>query len=148
MVNERKLIFRLGKVGFLLTLTDVVEVVDEIAKKIDPGRSDMSQGIVSALQFRQTWIPAIDPALILDIPSATKLSEKKAIIVRSSEGNWALLVDRIDKLSAVEKMTPCEIPALLKVTAMGFYSQIMLLNQEPMIVFEPEFYYGSAVAVL
>lgn len=148
MVNDRKLIFRLGKVGFLLTLTDVVEVVDEIAKKIDPGRSDISQGIVSALQFRQTWIPAIDPALILDIPSATKLSEKKAIIVRSPEGNWALLVDRIDKLSAAEKMTPCEIPSLLKVTAMGFYSQIKLLNQEPMVVFEPELYYGSAVAVL
>jgi chemotaxis signal transduction protein len=148
MVNDRKLIFRLGEVGFLLELTDVVEVVDQIAKIIDPGRSDMSQGIVFALQFRQTWIPAIDPALILDIPSATKLSEKIAIIVRSPEGNWALLVDRIDELSATEKMTSCEIPSLLKVPAMGFYSQIKLLNQEPMIVFEPELYYGSAVAVL
>lgn len=148
MVNDRNLIFRLGKVGFLVALADVVEVVDQIAKKNDPGRSDISQGIVSALQFRQTWIPAIDPALILDIPSATKLSEKKAIIVRSPEGNWALLVDRIDELSTTEKMTPCEIPSLLKVPAMGFYSQIKLLNQEPMIVFEPQRYYGSAVSVL
>jgi chemotaxis signal transduction protein len=148
MNNSRKLIFRLGGVGFLLELTDVVEVVDQIAENLDPGRSDISQGIVSALQFRQTWIPAVDPALILDIPSAIKLQEKIAIILRSSEGNWTILVDRVDKLSVADKMESCEVPFLLKASAMGFYSQIKLLNQEPMIVFEPECYYGSAVIVL
>ena len=147
MINGRKLIFRLGGVGFLLELTDVVEVVAQIGKNLDPGRSDMSQGIVSALQFRQTWIPAVDPALILEIPSAIKLQEKIAIILRSFEGNWTLLVDQVDKLPVADKMESCEVPFLLKASAMGFYSQIKLLNQEPMIVFEPEYYYGSAVTV-
>jgi chemotaxis signal transduction protein len=148
MLGNRKLIFRLGGIGFLLELTDVVEVVDQIAKVLDPGRSDISQGIISALQFRQTWIPAVDPALILDISSTVKLQEKKAVILRGSEGNWALLVDRIDELSVAENLKPCELPFLLKVSAMGFYSQIKLLNQEPMIVFEPERYYGSAVVAV
>jgi len=148
MVSHRKLVFRLGRIGFLLELTDVVEVVDPIAKILDPGRSDISRGIISALQFRQTWIPAVDPALILDIPSATKLQEKIAVILRGSEGNWALLVDRIDELSVAENLQSCEIPFLLKVSAMGYYSQVKLLNQEPMVVFEPERYYGSTVAGL
>lgn len=130
--------------GFLLGLIDVVEVVEQIAEILDPGRSDIGRGIVSALQFRQTWIPVVDPALKLDIFSAVKLKDKVAVILRSSEGNWALLVDQIEELSAIENFQTCEIPFLLKVAAMGFYSQIKLLHNEPMIVFEPERYYGSA----
>ncbi len=144
MVSNRKLIFRLGKIGFLLDLTDVVEVVDQIADALDPGRSDIGQGIISALQFRQTLIPVVDPVLKMDISSTVKLKDKIAVILRGSEGNWALLVDQVDELSAAENFQPCAIPFLLKVAAMGFYSQIQLLHNEPMIVFEPERYYGSA----
>ncbi|SEA54839.1 CheW-like domain-containing protein [Desulfuromusa kysingii] len=148
MSCNRRLVFRLGRMGFLLELTDVVEVVDQIKNDIDPGRSDMRQGIVSALKFRKSWIPAVDPALILDISSTLRLQDKVAVILRGFEGNWALLVDQADELFAAESFKPCEIPFLLKTSATGFYSQIKLLNQEPVIVFEPERYYGSsAVAV-
>ncbi len=147
VVSRSKLIFRLGGIGFLLELADIVEVVDQIEEALDPGRSDIGQGIVSALQFRQTWIPVVDPALKLDILSAVKLKNKVAVILCGSEGNWALLVDQIEELSAVENFQPCEIPFLLKVATMGCYSQVKLLNREPMIVFEPERYYGSAAVL-
>ena len=148
MVGDRKLVFRLGGVGFLLELADVVEVVNHVAEDFDPSRSIIGQGIVSALQFRQTWIPAIDPALKLDIFSVVKLKDKVAVVLRGSEGNWALLVDQVEELSAVDNFQPCGIPFLLKVAAMGFYSQIKLLDDEPMIVFEPERYYGSATVLV
>ena len=148
VVANRKLIFRLGGVGFLLELADVVEVVDQITEDLDPSRSVIGQGIVSALKFRQTWIPAIDPTLRLDIFSTVKLKDKVAVVLHSSEGNWALLVDQVEELSAAENFQPCEIPFLLKVAAMGFYSQIKLLQDEPMIVFEPERYYGSTTALV
>ncbi len=143
MVGHSKLIFRLGGIGFLLELADVVEVVDQIAAALNPGRSDLGQGIVSALLFRQTWIPAVDPTLKLDIVSEIQLKDKVAIILSGSEGNWALLVDQIEELSSADNFQSCEIPFLLKVSSMGFYSQIQLLHHEPMIVFEPERYYGS-----
>ncbi len=148
MGDHSRLIFRLGGVGFLLKLVDVVEVVTQITDALDPGRSVIGQGIVSALRFRQTWIPAVDPALRLDILSAVELQDKVAVILRGSEGNWALLVDRVEELSSIDKFQPCEIPFLLKVAAMGFYSQIHLLDDEPMIVFEPERYYGSAAVLV
>lgn len=143
VVNNRKLIFRLGEIGFLLDLADVVEIVDQIADALDPSRSDIGRGIVSALLFRQTWIPVVDPTLKLDIFSTVKLKEKTVVVLQSTEGNWALLVDRVNKLSAAEDFQPGEIPLLLKVATLGFYSQIKLLDNEPMIVFEPERYYGS-----
>ncbi len=144
VIGHRKLIFRLGGIGFLLDLAEVVEVVEQITDALDPSRSDIGRGIVSALQFRQTWIPVVDPALKLDISSTVDLKKKTAVILRGTEGNWALLVDQVDKLSASENFQPCAIPFLLKVAALGFYSQIQLLHDEPMIVFEPERYYGSA----
>jgi len=142
-VGNKKLIFRLGETGFLLELGDVVEVVEQIVGILDSSRSDIGRGIVSALQFRQTWIPVVDPALTLDIVSEVKLKDKKAVVLRGSEGNWALLVDQVGELSATENFHSCEIPFLLKVSTMGFYSQVKLLYDEPMIVFEPERYYGS-----
>ena len=143
VASQRKLIFRLGGIGFLLDLTEVVEVLDQITDALDPGRSDIGQGIVSALRFRQTWIPVVDPALKLDIFSTVKLRDKTVVVLRGHEGNWALLVDQVDRLSTAENFQPCEMPFLLKVATMGFYSQIQLLHSEPMIVFEPEHYYGS-----
>ena len=141
--GNSKLIFRLGGIGFLLTLSDVVEVVDQISEDLNPARSDLGLGIVAALLFRQTWIPAVDPTLKLDIFSEVNLKDKIAVILSGPEGNWALLVDQIGELSSSDNFQSCEIPFLLKVSALGSYSQVQLLHQEPMIVFEPELYYGS-----
>ena len=143
-VGCRKLIFRLGGVGFLQDVVDVVEVVEHIAENLDHGRSDIGQGIIAALQFRQAWIPVVDPTLKFDIYSAVKLKDKVAVVLCSSEGNWALLVDEIELLSIGDTFQSCEIPYLLKVAAMGSYSQVKLFHNEPMIVFEPERFYGSA----
>lgn len=147
-VGGGNLIFRLGGIGFLLGVSDVVEVIEQIGGILDPGRSDIGMGIVSALQFRQTWIPVVDPMLKLDISSTVKMQDKVAVILSSSEGNWALLVDQVDLLSITDSLQPCQIPFLLKVASMSFYSQIKLLHNEPMIIFEPERFYGStAVSV-
>lgn len=144
-IGNRKLVFYLGGIGFLLELVSVVEVVAQIAGILDSGRSDIGRGIVAVLKFRQTWIPVVDPVLKMDVLSSVKLKDKVIIVLRGSEGNWALLVDRVEELLSVERFQPCEIPFLLKAAAIGFYSQIKLLNNEPMVVFEPECYYGSVI---
>ena len=143
--NHRALIFYLGDIPFLLELAQVVEVVEQTAEILDAGRSDISRGIVSAMWFRKTWIPVVDPALKLDISSTVEVNDKTAIVLNSSEGNWALLVDEISELSAMGNFKSCSIPFLLKVSATGFYSQVKLLHDRPVVVFEPECYYGSSV---
>ena len=145
-VGGRKLIFRLGEMGFLLEMANVVEVIEQVEEILDPGRSDIARGIVSALQFRQTWIPAVDPTLKLNVSSAVKLQDKVVVVLSGSEGNWALLVDQVKLLSTAETFHSCEVPFLLKVATMSFYSQIELLHDEPLIVFEPERFYGIAAA--
>ena len=148
MVVDRGLVFRLGSIGFLLDLVDVIEVVEQVSDSLDSSSSVIGLGIVSALEFRQTWIPVVDPTLRLDISSSIKMKDKVAVILRGSEGSWALLVDKVEEMAAACDFVSCEIPFLLKVSAMEFYSQIKLLHGEPLIVFEPELYYGSAAVAV
>lgn len=139
----RKLIFRLGRIGFVLDLGSVIEIYEQIDADLDLACSDLRVGIVGALNFRQTRIPVLDPTMHLAIKSEVAIPDKTALVLKSSEGNWALLVDQVEGVSPELDFKPCEIPPLLKVATSNYYSRIELLDGEPMIVFEPSQYYGS-----
>lgn len=143
MAADRMLIFRLGETGFLLDLVWVVEICETITEHFDSSRRDLEQGIVGALHFRQTHIPVVDPTLQLNIQSHHQLTEKTALVLKGGEGNWALLVDKVEEISSAAKLQPCEIPILLKNAVSDYYSRVKFLLNEPMICFEPEDYYGS-----
>ncbi len=143
-VLARKLIFRLGSVGFILDLSFVVEIREQVVDLLDSTYRDLDAGIVGALDFRHTWVPAIDPAIRFDLSSALPLSAKTALILTSPEGNWALLVDRAQEISLAGRLQPCEMPAILRVAVSDYYAQIDLLDNEPLVRFEPERFYGAA----
>lgn len=138
----RKLIFRLGETGYLLELDRVVEICEQVTDRFNPSRTDMGQGIVGSLQFRQSHIPVVDPALRLNTYSQLAITQKSALVLSGAEGNWALLVDRVEEITPADKFQACEIPPLLRNAIGGYYSQISLLVDEPMIHFDPERYYG------
>jgi chemotaxis signal transduction protein len=141
--GARKLVFRLGETGFLLDLDRVVEICEQLTEHFNPSQTDMGQGIVGSLHFRQTLIPVVDPALHLKTHSQLAITKKSALILKGTEGNWALLVDRVEEIVPKDKLQTCEIPLLLKSSIAGYYSQVCLLLDEPLICFEPEQYYGS-----
>ena len=143
-VVARKLIFRLGAVGFYLDLSSVVEIREQVAELLDLTQSDLAAGIVGALEFRNTWVPAIDPAIRFDLTSVLPLSARTAVILSSPEGNWALLVDRAEEISPANRFQPCEIPPLLRVAVSNYYSQVELFDNEPLVRFEAERFYGSS----
>lgn len=139
---DRKLIFRLGGVGFLLDLDLLVEICEQLADGFNPTYSDLEQGIVGALQFRRTQVPVVDPALLLGIKSELRFSEKRALILKGTEGNWALLVDRVEEISSADRFVSCELPLLLKKSVSRGYTRVSLLAGEPMVHFETEYFYG------
>lgn len=142
-VVARKLIFRLAEIGFYLDLSSVVEIREQVVERLDLTQCDLSAGIVGALEFRNTWVPAIDPAIRFGLTSGLPLAARSAVILNSSEGNWALLVDRAEEISPADRFQPCEIPPLLSVAVSNYYLQVALFDNEPLVRFEPERFYGS-----
>jgi len=143
----RNLIARIGGVGCLLDLSLVVEICEQIGERLDFSRSDLSHGIVGALEFRQTRIPAVDPTLRLELSSQIDEKEKTALVMKSSEGNWAMLVDRVEEICPSDRLVPCIMPPLLKFATREYYSKLELFQNEPMVVLDPEQFYGSSAAV-
>ncbi len=141
---ERKLLFRLDKVGFVLSLSHVVEICKRIDNDLNLSCRDLPQGIIGALHFRQTRIPVVDPTIRLDVSSPVPLQEKAILVLKSAEGNWGLLVDEIVGIKAGEQFDDCPLPPLLKGALSSYYQKILLCEDEPFIVFEPEHYYGLA----
>ncbi len=136
------LVFSLAEIRFVLDLDHVVEVLEQLEPRLDPSRSDLRQGIVAALDFRHTAIPAVDPTLKLGLVSATRYAEKVALVLRGSEGNWAVLIDQIEGLVPAAAMVRATLPALFKVTPEYSETQVMLADGVPLVVFEPERFYG------
>ncbi len=140
----RHLVFRLNDIGFILDLTRVVEVREQIDDALDMSRSDLERGIVGALSFRQTRIPVVDPAIRLGLVMTTPFKNRIALVLNSPEGNWGLLVDQLGEICPATKFSCCEIPALLKRTLQNYYSEIVLSAGEPLIQFRPDDFYGAA----
>ena len=138
----RVLVFTLAEIRFVLDLDHVVEVLEQLESRLDPGRSDLRHGIVAALDFRHTTIPAVDPTLKLGLVSATRYVDRVALVLRGSEGNWAVLVDQVEGLRSADTLERVSLPALLKAAPGYSGAQVMLADGVPLMVFEPERFYG------
>ena len=145
-VGQRSLIFHIGDIGFLLDYQYIVEILGRVGDTFDFSRSDLQNNIVAAIEFRKTLIPVFDPGGFLLESRGFKTQEKTTIVLHGTEGNWALIVDKVDELTGHEALMPCAIPDLLKLSSKGYYSDIRLINDKPYVVFEPENFYGAVVA--
>lgn len=144
----RKLVFRLGEIGFSLDLAFVVEICQPIDDLFDASYVDATNWIVGALDFRNTRVPAVDPALALELVGCKALADRTALILTGPEGNWALLVDRVEAISPQDKFQPVESPPLLRSPANRLYAQLELFHSEPLVCLNPEnFYAASALAI-
>lgn len=140
--DGKMLVFVLAGIRFVLDLDHVVEVLAQLSGRLDVQRSDLRQGIVAALGFRHTAIPVIDPTLSLGLVSDVDLTQRSALVLHGSEGNWAILVDRVEGLAPDTLFSRAEVPALLR-TSPGYADiQVLLVEDAPLMVFEPERFYG------
>ncbi|MBW6509370.1 MAG: chemotaxis protein CheW [Desulfuromonadales bacterium] len=138
----KRLIFTLAGIRFVLDLDHVVEVLEQLAGRLDSRRSDLRKGIVGALDFRHTVIPLIDPTLMLGLVSAAHIFQRSVLVLCGSEGNWAVLVDRVEGLAPADSFRRAIIPPLFQ-SAPGFAgAEVVLAEDAPLMVFEPERFYG------
>ena len=110
----RRLLFRIGTVGFCLNLDELVEIREQV---------DQQLSVVGALSFRQTMIPVIDLAKRLDIPS---VSPNIVLVVNSREGSWGLLVGRVEGFYPVTEMIDRPVPCLLQAEGWRCFDQVIL----------------------
>lgn len=125
---SRRLLFRIGEVGFSINLEELVEVCEQVAGRIDPSRVDPERHVIGALPFRRTLIPVVDLAqrLAIDLnkPAA-------ALVLSSSEGNWALPVSQVLGFVSAAEVTDQNLPRLLQADGWRCFDQLCLYDGQP-----------------
>jgi len=137
---SRRLLFHIGTVGFCLYLNELVEIYDQVDAVIDFSQTDSPLAIVGALSFRHTQIPLVDLSRRLGFGP----SEAGNILVLSSqEGNWALLVDRVEGFCSVTDMKDLSLPPLLRRDGWRCFERISLYQGLPFLCLELTACYGG-----
>jgi chemotaxis signal transduction protein len=137
---SRRLLFRIGKIGFCLYLNDLVEIRDQAESLIDYTQGDHPRFILGALNSRQARIPVVDLAgrLGLEPPVAGNV-----LILSSREGNWALLADRVEGFCAAMDMKDLLLPQLLRAEGWRCFQQVSMYQGEPFLCLDLPACYGG-----
>jgi len=126
----RRLLFRIGAMGFCLNLNELVEIREQVAGRIDCTQSDHQLSIIGALSFRQTMVPVVDLTRRLGISSD---APDIVLLLNSRAGNWGLLVDRVEGFFPSAEMIDRPVPCLLQADGWRCFNQIALHAEEPFL---------------
>lgn len=130
----RRLLFRIGPIGFYLGLNQLIEIREQISEQIDFSQIDDHLSVVGALPFRQTLIPVVDVSRRL----AIETSDQDTVLVLSSrDGNWGLLVDRIEGFYASAEMADLPLPQMLMADGWRCFDRVALYAGIPYLRLEP-----------
>jgi len=129
-VNSRRLLFRIGAVGFWVGLRDLVEILEQVSDQLDPSRGDEKLSICGALPFRQTLIPVVDLRRRLGLRSD---AADTVLVLNSTEGKWALSVDSVEGFHSDREMIDLPLPRLLKAPGWRCFERVGLLAGVPFL---------------
>ncbi len=122
-VIARRLLFRIGTVRLCIDLSELVEILEQVADLIDFRQIDDHLSVVGAMSFRRTSIPVIDLAKRLGISSD---SPDIVLILNSQEGNWGLFADEVYGFFLASEMEDLLVPELLKAPGWRCFEQVSL----------------------
>ena len=129
-VISRRLLFRIGTVGFCLNLNELIEIREQVTERIDFDRSVHRQPVVGTLSFRGGQIPVVSIAERLGLsPDAQAV----ALVLNCGKETWALLVDRVEGFASASEMIDWPVPPILRTEGWRCFEQITLYAGSPFL---------------
>ncbi len=125
---SRRLLFRIGAIGFCVRLDELIEIREEVTDLIAVELADQDHFIAGSLVFRNAHIPALDLAGRLGLE---RQSTDTALVLGSSEGNWALLVDRVEGFFPETELLERPLPRFLQTEGWTCFHQVALHHGHP-----------------
>ncbi len=120
---SRRLLFRIGTVGFCINLNELIEIREQITERIDFEQGNQPQSVIGTVSFRGGQIPVVSLAERLGI---SPVAQDVALVLHSSEETWALLVDRVEGFGSVSAMIDRPVPTLLRAEGWRCFEQITI----------------------
>lgn len=133
---DKRIVFRIAGVGFVLSLEDLVEIREAGAGVLDRSAADPEIGLLGLLSYRDQAIHAINVRQRIGLP-APESYETAYVVVNGSDGVWAFPVDKVEGIFSVEEFEIYEVPLLLRMNGSLPYQTLQVWRSEPLVSFEP-----------
>lgn len=143
-VGSRRLLFVLGDLGFCLDLHELVEICEGVEILTEPRLQDSFRAVCGGMIFRRTTIPVVDLRSRLGFVVTPEARQPvNALVLSSSEGNWALLVDEVEGFQPIAGMQDLDLPPMLVAPGWRCFKQIVLHQSRPFIKLDLHACYGG-----
>ena len=146
MINtaRMKLVFRLGKIGFALSIQDLIEIREDPCSVLDRSEADSGTMLLGRLMHRGDSIPVINLGKCLKLPVST--TRPIVLILAGKSGIWGMTADRVEGIFPESEFESRPLPILVGRPDSLPYAGLELWRDEPLVLCEArklEEYWGG-----
>lgn len=132
------LVFRLGGVGFVLSVEQLIEVRETARGWLDTSQADVTAGVAGHIPHRGQVVPLRNLARRLGISGDTAFGEVLHLLVLvGADGPWCIAVDRVEGVFSAHDFILLETPSLPFVEDLWPFSQFAIYHGEPLLFVDP-----------
>lgn len=132
------LIFRLGGVGFVLSVENLIEVRDTVRGWVDGAQVDPTCGVVGSIPHRGQSIALRSLATRLEMLQVDPHSDVLHLLVLvGSDGPWCIAVDHVEGVFPESAFVLMKMPVLPFVEKGWPFEQYAVWRGEPLLYVDP-----------
>lgn len=129
-----KLVFRLGGAGFVLPVSDLIEVNEIPADALQLSAAQGEPGLLGSFLHRGGLIPVRDLGKCLDLPRTRFPGEQVTLLVLpGADSPWGLAAERIEGVFPNEHFRHVSMSEWIFSSKIWPFAQIVLWNDEPLL---------------
>lgn len=132
-----KLIFRVGGIGFSLTIEHLIEVLNVSPGMIDTAEADTETGLYGHVPFRDEAIPVYFLGSSFGLQQSGMPEAWSVLVLVGGEGPWGAVVDGVEGVFAETDFVCKDLPVALSASGQQLYTNIDLWRGEPLVCCEP-----------
>ena len=139
-----KLVFRLGEIGFALSIQDLIEIKEDPCSVLDRSEADSGTMLLGRLMHRGDSIPVINLGKCLELPVST--TSPIVLILAGKSGIWGMTADRVEGIFPESEFESRPLPILVGRPDSLPYAGLELWRDEPLVLCEArklEEYWGG-----
>lgn len=131
-----KLVFRLGEIGFVLRVQDLIEIREDPGGVLDRSKGDPGTMLLGQLMHRGEKVPVFDLGKCMELPSSP--ARPIVLILAGESGMWGMTADRVEGIFPGSDFESRSLPMLLGQPDSFPYAGLELWRGEPLVLCEAQ----------
>ena len=137
VTRSMRLVFRLEKIGFYISIAEVVEIRENSGSWLQPScGAGGDSPVLGEIPFRGETVEVFDPRAPFGLAPREHGERLTALVVYGPQGYLAVEVDGVEGIFAEKEFALRELPPLLCPRDQSIYREVAIWRGEPLVHFD------------